>query len=148
MGGAAAVLLLGGLAWCLVKRRRAASVAPAGATMATHGHPHHAVGAAHVPSIVPHVKDRFDLTEIVEQTGGWARWVAHGATCWWLAALPPWTARRAGRPVLQPPLMHRLAPRTVPPPPAGSPYSARRRVKTAFQSDSPMRRGATPRGPF
>lgn len=77
MGGAAAVLLLGGLAWWLARRRRGG--APAGAGTAVHPHPHmhhHGTGTAHV-SIVPHVKDRFDLTEIVEQTGA-CGWLARG----------------------------------------------------------------------
>ena len=101
-GVAAAVLLIAAVAWLCVRRRRRSGAAlertatlqvhtapaapPAHVRTAAHGGVH-----AHV-SIVPGAKDRFDLTEVVEQTG--------------------------------------------------SPYSARRRVKTAFQSDSPMKRDA------
>lgn len=100
-GGAVAVLLVAGLAWFCVRRRRAAGEA-AGAGGAPASPTMHAVhmvagGTAHVSisragslSLLPGAKGKFELAEVVEQTG--------------------------------------------------SPYSARRRMRTAFQTggtDSP-----------
>ncbi|KAL4428341.1 hypothetical protein ABPG75_002430 [Micractinium tetrahymenae] len=98
-GGGVAVFLIALVTWCCLRRRRAAREAAAGgaggppATMqAVHMAPSGLAGVqAHV-SIVPGVKERFDLTEVVEQTG--------------------------------------------------SPYSARRRNRTVFQSDSPHKTDA------
>lgn len=66
-GGVAA--FVAAMAWLVVRRSRGQSAyagLPAGALHASH--------AAHgLPSVIPGVRERFDLTEVVEQTGGFLR---------------------------------------------------------------------------
>lgn len=68
LSGAAAVLLVGCVAW-LALRQRSSRVEGlmAGAVHASHPTP--AVHHAPLPSIIPGVRERFELTEVVEQTG-------------------------------------------------------------------------------
>lgn len=66
---AAALAFVAAVAWLVVRRSRGQSAyagLPAGALHASH--------AAHgLPSVIPGVRERFDLTEVVEQTGGFLR---------------------------------------------------------------------------
>ncbi|KAI7842893.1 hypothetical protein COHA_003405 [Chlorella ohadii] len=98
---AAALACVAALAWLVVRRSRGDTGyagLPTGAVHAAHATQHGQHGSAPgqaLPSIIPGVRERFDLTEVVEQTG--------------------------------------------------SPFSARRRVRTAFHPDAPMHVGSPTR---
>lgn len=84
---AAALVLVAALAWLVVRRSRGSSGyagLPAGALHASHAAQHtqqQSSAAGHgLPSIIPGVRERFDLTEVVEQTGGCRRYTV---VCWY-----------------------------------------------------------------
>lgn len=88
---AAAFVLVAAVAWLVVRRSRGYSSyagLPAGALHASHAAQHtqqQGSAAGHgLPSIIPGVRERFDLTEVVEQTGGCCRYTV---ICWHMPGL-------------------------------------------------------------
>lgn len=132
--GAAAMVLVAGLVWLVVRQQRGAAPVEGlmmGAAQAAHPAPR-------LPSIIPGVRERFELTEVVEQTGKGRQGAGQ------LSKHPLCLVERMWGGSASPLNCWKCCCMSNEPPPAcssnaGSPFSARRRVRTAFHPDSPAK---------